>query len=78
LKGGAKPHDYVVYTFSLSAPPAGGPRKKRSVDQDAGGSETSSMMISHLDLVHPDRAASESGADQHRSMVRGKWLKSTR
>jgi creatinine amidohydrolase len=62
----AKPHDYVVYTFSPSAPPAGGPKKKTSVDQHAGESETSTMMISHPDLVHPDRAASESGADQHR------------
>jgi creatinine amidohydrolase len=62
----AKPHDYVVYTLSLSSPPAGGPKKKTSVDQHAGESETSSMMISHPDLVHQDRAASESGADQHR------------
>jgi creatinine amidohydrolase len=62
----AKPHDYVVYTFSLSAPPSGGPSKKTSVDQHAGESETSTMMISRPDLVHQDRAASESGADQHR------------
>ena len=62
----AKPHDYVVYIFNQSAPASGGPKKKTSVDQHAGESETSKMMISHPELVHPDRAASESGADQHR------------
>jgi creatinine amidohydrolase len=62
----AKPHDYVVYVFSQSAPTSGGPKKKTSVDQHAGESETSKMMIAHPELVHPDRAASESGADQHR------------
>jgi creatinine amidohydrolase len=62
----AKPHDYVVYVFSGSTPPSGGPKKKTSVDEHAGESETSKMMISRPDLVHQDRAASESGADQHR------------
>ena len=32
----------------------------------AGESETSKMMIARPDSVHLDRAASESGADQHR------------
>jgi creatinine amidohydrolase len=62
----AKPHDYVVYIFNQFAPASGGPKKKTSVDQHAGESETSKMMISHPELVHPDRATSESGADQHR------------
>ncbi|HET6219282.1 MAG TPA: creatininase family protein [Acidobacteriaceae bacterium] len=62
----AKPHDYVVYIFNQLAPTSGGPKKKTSVDEHAGESETSKMMISHPELVHPDRAASESGADQHR------------
>jgi creatinine amidohydrolase len=62
----AKPHDYVVYVFSGFAPSSGGPKKKTSVDEHAGESETSKMMISHPDLVHQDRATSESGADQHR------------
>jgi creatinine amidohydrolase len=35
----------------------------------AGESETSNMMISHPDLVHQDRAASESGADQARQKI---------
>ncbi len=62
----AKPHDYVVYIFDQRAPASGGPRKKTSVDEHAGESETSKMMIARPDLVLQDRAASESGADQHR------------
>jgi creatinine amidohydrolase len=62
----AKPHDYVVYVFNQRTPPAGGPAKKTTNDQHAGESETSKMMIAHPELVHQDRAASESGADQHR------------
>src|ERR1700726_267754 len=56
----AKPHDYVVYVFSRSTPSSGGPKKKTSVDEHAGESETSKMMISHPDLVHQDRATRES------------------
>ena len=44
----------------------GGPPKKTKIDMHAGESETSKMMISRPDLVHPDRATSESGADQAR------------
>jgi len=62
----AKPHDYVVYVYSQSTPRSGGPKKKTSIDEHAGESETSKMMISHPDLVLGDRAATESGADQHR------------
>jgi creatinine amidohydrolase len=62
----AKPHDYVVYVYSQLGPHSGGPKKKTSVDEHAGESETSNMMISHPDLVLEDRASSESGADQHR------------
>ena len=62
----AKPHDYVVYIFDERTPASGGPPKKTSVDQHAGESETSKMMIARPDLVHQDRAPSESGADQHR------------
>src|SRR6202162_3654824 len=61
-----KPHDYVVYVFDERTPHSGGPPKKTSIDMHAGESETSNMMISPPDLVHQDRAASESGADQHR------------
>jgi creatinine amidohydrolase len=61
-----KPHDYVVYLFDQRTPAAGGPKKKTSIDAHAGESETSKMMIVRPDLLHQDRATSESGADQHR------------
>ncbi len=61
-----KRHDYVVYLFDQRTPAAGGPKKKTTVDAHAGESETSKMMVVRPDLLHPDRATSESGADQHR------------
>jgi creatinine amidohydrolase len=61
-----KPHDYVVYLFGERVPASGGPKKKTTVDSHAGESETSKMMVVRPDLLHQDRAASESGADQHR------------
>jgi len=60
------PHEYVVYVLGLVETPPGGPPKKTSMDMHAGESETSKMMISRPDLVHMDRAASQSGADQAR------------
>ena len=60
------PHDYVLYVLGLVETPPGGPPKKTSMDMHAGESETSAMMISRPDLVHMDRAASQSGADQAR------------
>ena len=64
-----KPHDYVVYVFDERTPEHGGPQKKTKIDMHAGESETSKMMIAHPELVHPDRAASESGADQARQKI---------
>ncbi len=61
-----KPHDYVVYVFDSRKPASGGSPVKDSLDMHAGESETSKTMIARPDLVHQDRAASESGADQHR------------
>src|SRR3984957_1952293 len=61
-----KPHDYVVYFFNERTPASGGPKKKTTVDAHAGESETSKMMVVRPDLLHQDRAASESGADQNR------------
>ncbi|MDQ1406572.1 MAG: creatinine amidohydrolase [Acidobacteriaceae bacterium] len=61
-----KPHDYVVYVQWGHDEPKGGPQKKDALDMHAGQSETSTMMISHPELVHVDRAAGESGADQKR------------
>ena len=64
-----KPHDYVVYVFDERTPEHGGPPKKTKIDMYAGESETSKMMISHPELVHQERATSESGADQARQKV---------
>ena len=61
-----KPHDYVVYVQWGHEIPAGGPAKKTTLDMHAGESETARVMVSRPDLVHLDRAASESGADQNR------------
>ena len=60
------PHDHVVYVLGLVEMPPGGAQKKTSMDMHAGESETSAMMISRPDLVHMDRASSQSGADQAR------------
>lgn len=64
-----KPHDYVVYVFDKLEPERGGPPKKTTIDMHAGEGETSNMLISHPDLVHMDRARSESGADQARQKI---------
>jgi creatinine amidohydrolase len=61
-----KPHDYVVYVLGFVESPPGGPAKKTSIDMHAGEQETANTMVSHPDLVHQDRAKSESGADQAR------------
>jgi len=63
-----QPHDYVVYAQGLARSGPGEPPHKspRAGDQHAGESETSVSMIARPDLVHLDRANSESGADQAR------------
>jgi creatinine amidohydrolase len=59
-----KPHDYVVYVLGLMETPPGGPKAKSTgLDWHAGEAETSTMLIAHPELVHQDRARSESGAD---------------
>lgn len=61
----ANPHDYVIYALDGERSRPGGPAKKSTgIDYHAGENETSNVMVSHPDLVHLDRAASESGADQ--------------
>jgi creatinine amidohydrolase len=62
----AAPHDYVVYVYSGGVYPEGRPARKSTTDSHAGESETAHTMISRPDLVHLDRAASESGADLNR------------
>jgi creatinine amidohydrolase len=60
------PHDYVVYAMMSHSNPPGRPALKTKVDQHAGESETAHTLVSRPDLVHLDRAGSESGADQNR------------
>ncbi len=62
-----KPHDYVVYVLDGERSRPGGPaRKSTGIDYHAGENETSNTLVSHPDLVHLDRAASESGVDLKR------------
>jgi len=75
----AKPRDYVVYILGLVEPPStGGPHRKTSMDMHAGEDETSDVLVSRPDLVHLDRAGTESGADLARqklpdSLYTGIW-----
>jgi len=62
----ASPRDYVVYVYQHASWPPGRPPMKSTVDAHAGESETAHVMVSRPDLVHMDRAATESGADQNR------------
>jgi creatinine amidohydrolase len=62
----ASPHDYVVYVYQPSLSVPGRPPIQDKIDAHAGESETAHTLASHPDLVHLDRAKSESGADQHR------------
>lgn len=65
-----KPHDYVVYVLDrVETPPGGPPAKNTGPDMHAGESETSTMLIAHPELVHQDRAKSESGADLGRQKL---------
>ena len=62
-----KQHDYVVYVLGGGRSKPGGPERRSSgIDYHAGENETSNTLVSHPDLVHLDRATSESGADQKR------------
>ncbi len=62
-----RPHDYVVYVLDGErSKPGGPPKKSTGIDYHAGENETSNTMVSRPDLVHLDRATSESGADQKR------------
>ena len=64
-----KPHDYLVYIFNELSHDKGGPARKTAMDMHAGEGETSNVLISRPDLVHLDRANSESGADQGRQKL---------
>lgn len=58
--------DYVVYVYLRGEPPLGRPPLRSKTDAHAGESETARTLISRPDLVHMDRATSQSGADQAR------------
>lgn len=61
------PHDYVIYVLDGERSKPGGPAKRSTgVDYHAGENETSNTLVSRPDLVHLDRASSESGADEKR------------
>jgi creatinine amidohydrolase len=60
------PHDYVVYIYGLHHQAANAPPLKDKVDEHAGETETSLMMVANPSLVHMDRVGQESGADQDR------------
>jgi creatinine amidohydrolase len=63
----ATPRDYVVYVFGLTdLNEPGRPPVKSPGDMHAGETETSHMMYSRPELVHMDKAATESGADLNR------------
>jgi creatinine amidohydrolase len=63
------PRDYIVYAvmgaYETDLPEAAGPSAP-GVDGHAGEGEMADVMASRPDLVHPERAATESGADQAR------------
>jgi creatinine amidohydrolase len=65
----ASPRDYIVYAvvdgLESDMPEAARPSGP-GVDGHAGESEISNVMAAHLDLAHPERATTESGADQAR------------
>jgi creatinine amidohydrolase len=68
----ASQRDYVVYVFGLpNENVPGRPALKTKMDMHAGEVETSNMLIARPDLVHQDRAAQQSGADQHRLVLPG-------
>src|ERR1700732_43175 len=61
-----KRHDYVLYVQWGHDPTKKVVTQKPGPGWHAGQSETSNMLITRPDLVHLDRANSESGADENR------------
>lgn len=63
-----KRHDYAVYAYFAdgSAAPAAAKATKPGVDGHAGEGEMSNVMAYAPQDVHPERASTESGADQKR------------
>lgn len=63
----AKRHDYVVYVQWGHEPTKKVGGEKSGPDWHAGESETSNTLMTYPNLVHMDRAGSESGSDQKRA-----------
>jgi creatinine amidohydrolase len=61
------PKDYIVYIYGLHHQAADAPPLKDKVDEHAGETETSLMMVARPDLLHMNRVGQESGADQDRT-----------
>ncbi|HLJ86914.1 MAG TPA: creatininase family protein [Candidatus Angelobacter sp.] len=65
----AQPHDYVVYVYWPMPKGEGRPEVADKLNMHAGESETAHTMISRPDLVHLERASSESGKDEARQKL---------
>lgn len=66
----ARRRDYAVYLFQPASDPeataAVQKLRKTPMDMHAGEVETSTMLSHHPQIVHPERAGEQSGADQAR------------
>jgi creatinine amidohydrolase len=65
----ASPKEYVVYTLGAVGAPQGtaaAAPSRPGVDGHAGEGEVSNLMASRPELAHPERSATESGADLNR------------
>ena len=64
------PKDYLVYAVMASSSaegmPAAAKPSRPGVDGHAGEGETSNIMAHRPELAHPERASTQSGADQNR------------
>jgi creatinine amidohydrolase len=63
------PKDYIVYTLSALGPAPGvaaAAPSRPGVDGHAGEGEISNVMASRPELAHPERSATQSGADLNR------------
>jgi creatinine amidohydrolase len=66
----ARRRDYAVYLFQPASDPEASAAvqklRKTPMDMHAGEVETSTMLSHHPQIVHPERAGDQSGADQAR------------
>jgi creatinine amidohydrolase len=66
----ARRRDYAVYLFQPASDPEANAAvqklRKTEMDMHAGEVETSTMLSHHPQIVHPERAGDQSGADQAR------------